>query len=757
MVRTTLLLLPLLSCTSKIDEANFKAREGEPCEEIDGCRTGLVCAHDGICQQEGTPGAFLEDDDCLLTDECALGLVCDADGACASPGDAGTGGEGETCEDNGDCQMGFACQDGVCVDLAIPYWAGETCLPETDGDFKVWFEVPEQPPIASDVFYRLPFPNDGRLVDGHPDLSGHPSPGALSPSVDLWLAAAEQAEGYPLNPVVILRTNHRLEPSSVSAFGDRPDTLFFADITPSSDNYGPRSSFVYLATTARDRYACGNQVTVSTWPGVPLDPDTTYAVWLSTGITSAQGESPVPSDDFLAVLSRSRPGDDGDYRLVPTWDAYEPFRDYLDAQGIDAATIAGAAVFTTGDPAGAMRSVGYAVGQANVDPTPRALTLCGDGAASPCADIAACGAAEPGFAELHALLDMPSFQGGDTPFATEGGGWVWSLDNTPAYRGREEACLAMSVPEGEPPAAGWPVVLYVPGQGEDFRAFVSQGFAAAMAQAPHPDGGTLGAVVISADLPTHGHRGAAPELFFNLDNPDASLGNRLQVGADLHQVVALVEGWSLSAEESPTGVAIPLNADRISLVGRGAGVEAATGFLAWTRDVDAAVLAGAGGLTALSLTTQQEPEVMPYALRRMFADTALDRLHPMVGVMQMSLERSDAVVYGRMLLKDPEVGGDPKHLLQLYGLDDPVAPDAVQQALQSVMGLPTVGEVAVDFEQYTTSAPASENLLSEFGGRYTGGSLQLDGGYDALLGAEGQAAAVRFLGAAAAGEAPSIE
>ncbi|MCB9796956.1 MAG: hypothetical protein H6741_30095 [Alphaproteobacteria bacterium] len=750
-------LIALAACTGKVEQSNFGGLAGDACDEEETCRTGLACDHEGVCAEEGTAGTFAQGEDCLLTDECGWGLVCDGAGHCAQPGDAGTGDVDAACESDADCQMGFACNDdGACEDLEIPYWEGVQCAAD-DGPFRVYFEVPDLPASPGVEFYRLPFPNDARLVDGHPDLSGHPSPGDVSPAIDAWLAAMEEIDAYPVNPVVILRTSGRLDPSSVRAFQD-DDTLFMAAVSPSSEDYGYRSSFVYEATTARNRYACGNQIRVSSWPGRPLEPDTTYAVWVSRDIRSGSAETPEVDADFAVMMGDARPGDDGDYRLVPAWDAYAPFRQFLDDNGVDRDSVAGAAVFTTGNPARRFWNVGFAVSEAERDPTPLELTLCDGEAISPCDDggARACGAPQAGFHELHGRITVPVFQEGSAPYAPGDGGWAWNTANTPFLQTGAEVCFALTVPEGAPPAGGWPVTLAAHAWGGDFRDPIELGLAGALAAAPTPDGGTVGVATLTLELPGHGERGEA-SLFYDLDNPTATYGNRLQAAAELYQAVAVLEAFSLEAGQSPTGQALRFDTDKLLFFGHGAGGEAAIAMLANTRDIQAAVLGGVGGLQGVIAGTRLEPQVTDYELRRRMADTSSGRMHPILGVLQATLERSDAVIYGQSLLKVPAAGSSSKHVLYIYGLDDLTTPDAAQQALQTAMGLPTVGEVVVDWEQSTRDAPASENLLSESGGRYTGGSLQLEGGHEALWSPEGLDAAVRFLGAAAAEQAPSIE
>lgn len=755
------LVLAILGCNDSIEYKN-EALLGDACDPVERpCRSDFICGHDAVCVEPGDPGSALADDDCLHNGDCAYGLVCAQDWHCAEPGDVGTLGAGESCTSDEDCQIGFWCGDsGTCEDLEIPYWEGVSCARAPQNQqFRFYFDVPELPAPEETEFYRLPFPNDARVVDGVIDLSAHPQPGEISPAVQRWIDAFSASGGFPLNPTVLFRASHRLNIASIHAFTDEPDTLFFADIDPDSDDYGPRSSFLYKATTARGHYICYDHVGVTVYPGVPLNPNTTYAVWISTDATDSTGRRAAQSDDLIAVLSDTRPGGDGEYRLVPAWDAYAPLRAYLDEHGIARSSVAVAAVFTTGDPAARMVNTNYALTEVEAPTAPSDLASCDAGDTSPCDDGALRGCAGPqeGFDEIHGHIPLPSFQEGSAPYASEGGGWSWDLSNTPRVRNTPEACFALAVPEGEPPPGGWPVAIVVPGQGETMREAINRGLAGRLANAPTPDGGTVGVAVLSVELPVHGDRGNDPSLWLNLENPEASLGNRLQVGADVHQLVRVINAWSVDAASSPTGLPIALDDDHIVLIGHGVGAEAALSGLAYSRGVEGVVFGGAGGLFADNLLMSRSPERSSQAVDRLLADTAVDRYHPVLAMMQGTLERSDALTYANMMVREPPVGAAPKHVLHIYGVDDLAAPDPVQQILQSAMGLPTGGDVLVDFDQSTRPLPVSENLLSSNGDRWTAVSIQLAGGQDALWSVEAQEATAAFVGAIAVGEAPTVE
>src|SRR4029077_8562838 len=83
----------------------------------------------------------------------------------------------------------------------------------------------------------------------------------------------------------------------------------------------------------------------------PLEPNHTYAVFVTTGLLSDTGTPAAPDADFTAVMAATRPTD---AVLAHAWDAYQPLRNYLTSKGIDASTVASAAVFTVQDAPGHM-------------------------------------------------------------------------------------------------------------------------------------------------------------------------------------------------------------------------------------------------------------------------------------------------------------------------------------------------------------------------------------------------------------------
>ena len=88
---------------------------------------------------------------------------------------------------------------------------------------------------------------------------------------------------------------------------------------------------------------------------------------------------------------------------------------------------------------------------------------------------------QPGVDDLFAgSYQGPNFQAGDpfhsgTPPYTDGGGNLVLDDAGVPQRQRSETLrVAITVPKGDPPAAGWPVVIYAHGTGGDYQSFIAR-------------------------------------------------------------------------------------------------------------------------------------------------------------------------------------------------------------------------------------------------------------------------------------------
>ena len=720
--------LALLGCfgTSNNDTSPVGTGEGEFgdfCEAIGECTEGLVCAGDGVCRYEGDPGTWRIGTECASTDYCAMGLVCGSSGECTADGSPGTTLAGGSCDLDDDCAFGLTCADDTCAGFQMPLWTGAECrnsdLDPYPGAFRMFFEVPEaDQPL--DEFYKLPFPNDARVRSTGLDMSGHPVPGALIPELgdvvgNTLSAWKDDFDGFGNNAGVFMRFSQPLDYGTIVLGTPEEDgTLFIVDITPGleeppSGTYGVRHPGGWRGFDGRRTYICDNWITVYPSDGRPFEPGHTYAAMVTTGIKAGRSDTSLTRDDHFNVMVADQAPSSSSLREA--WDSYAPLRDYLAKQSYPPSIIAGATVFTVGSPDTYPPRLRDAVWTDADAPTVDAtdLTLCQDGDAGPFADSAdstrGCQGTHAGFKEIQGRLKLPAYQQGTPPykFPADGGYINWPAEGQPMAPARyDEVHFTLTVPTGVAmPAEGWPLVLYGHGTGGNYRSNVSTGVAETLSSVT-VSSGTANFATLSIDQVMHGPRRASQNwdsdllaidpnayaedvLYFNATNPRAGRDNGLQSAADWFAVTrwALEADWDSSA--SPTGERITFNNDQFHYMGHSQGVVAGMNFVPYEPSLQSLVLSGGGGMLIHSLLEKTSPHDIAQAVRIGLVDGQVDRLNPMLNIVQAMSERSDGVNHAVHVHSRTLDGIDRRHVLQTMGVGDTYSPDETQYALARAM------------------------------------------------------------------------
>jgi hypothetical protein len=442
----------------------------------------------------------------------------------------GNGDVGWPCKTSGDCLAGLGCQGGACQPnppspsglppLGLPSWFGDTCTDPT-GATQAYFRVPRG--SGDGDFYRLPFPNDVRMNGGKISLAGHPTPGADLLGYDLvdrWLRDLEAtADGFSTDPTVYFRFSAGVD---IGGTLKATDAVRFIDITQPKTPVG--LGFNWNATTDRNAYICNNWMGVRAQRGAPLVPGHTYAIVIMSSVLDASLMPIQIPADLTALLGASMPSD---ATLAAQWPKYQPLRDWAAGAGIPVGSILNASVFTVGHPAGIGPKLAAAVTASTPAPAATGWIRCGD-APSPCPQATgdrACGAPDPAFDELHALVTLPIFQQGTEPYLTpsDGGGFVLDGSGAPQVQRTEQVCMALTVPKGVPmPAGGWPLVVYAHGTGASFRSHVPEGVAGRLASVDDGMGGQVHIAVLGIDQVEHGTRRGRPRGAWRCRTPPGS-------------------------------------------------------------------------------------------------------------------------------------------------------------------------------------------------------------------------------------------
>jgi acetyl esterase/lipase len=451
-------------------------------------------------------------------------------------------------------------------------------------------------------------------------------------------------------------------------------------------------------------------------------------------------------------------------------------------------------VFTTQDPETLLRGVRARVLEENVA-TLSDLTECeSPSTESPCYtettddegevdERGACRAASSDFTEIHGRIRLPMFQQGTLPYLgpEDGGNIELDDDGLPVVQSRREVCFAMSVPSDPPPDGGYPVIVYAHGTGGVFNGTMgSAGIAQDMATADTP------AVIIGIDLPQHGERRGdsteSPEgLFYNFLNPRAARDNVLQGSADILGMVRWVAEGGLTAGQSPTNQAVPLNAARVALMGHSQGATHTALMTSYEPGAIGVVLSGVGGHLASSLLERRSPvdigRVIPLGLMdpdKNF-NLAAGNFNPALAILQTVFDAVDPINYAQHLYRNPtsEVP-QGQHAFVSYGVGDTFSPEVTQLAYALAGRLPLVGEVhrlpseLLDGASLQNiGAPLSGNVqvgstartvgMRQFEPETMRDGMLLDGHFVATTpGEDGYADVIRFLSQTLAGEQPQI-
>ncbi len=715
-----------LACRANRCEPSGDKAEGASCRLSGECQEALYCGSTGVCE---TAGDNPRDAACGTAADCLAGLYCQPtglSGVCAQPG---MGDIGQPCQGAADCLAGLGCaappggaartcQGSLEGGVAAPF-VGVECGGEDEGPLRVYFEVPDG---SSPDFYRLPFPNDARRLGTRPLLDDHPTPGVGALGFDLVRkmldVIGERQQGFGLNQATFLRFSGRLNLDTLDASGENPSHVLVG-ISPESPDYGQNQPIFWQASTGRGRYICQNWLAVRPSWGRALEPNATYAVLITDTARGEDGQQLEQDADFAAMLQEERPQQT---RLVEAWNAYRPLREYLIAQSIPAASIKGAAVYTTGDPRAVARQLRGAVRGFGL-PQLSDLTLCATDTPSPCDDglggeahQRGCMGRTEGFDELHGRLLLPIFQQGEAPYLVEGGGVEVGVEG-PVIQRNEQVCAAMTVPSQDMPEEGWPVLIFAHGTGGSYRSHVGE--ISSLVSAMGAGDRATGMIVIGWDQVQHfTRRGASaqdPEsLVFNALNPEAAQGNFLQGAADLHAITAFVENLDIAAADSPTGKRVKVDPSRIYFLGHSQGGTSGAIALPFEPAIKGAVLSGTGGSLTYALLGKTNPFNAANGVRIALQDPDIGENHPVLSLIQGFFEPVDPINYAQYIgARQIEGVTTPRHVLHAMGIGDTFTPTLALEAMATGLRSGVAAPLITPFQRRTVSpsmTPISGNL-----------------------------------------------
>ena len=570
---------------------------------------------------------------------------------------------------------------------------------------------------SGDGFFDTPWPTDLRMTaDGHIDVSSFPNPGRVRTIEEYKREMNARVEGYSVSAPAYFRFDVPLDESSLPPDGaasleDDTTVVCVAVTGPRRGEQFPVVTHFWAEETV---FWPGNTLAVRPPHGLPLDPETTYAIALLAGLDAATGGPMVRSATLEGILAGT-----GDPTAVAL---YAPAIDALEEAGFARRDVVNLTVFTTQHPTRELEQARDWL----VDQEPPLRRPLEESFIDETED----------YRFVEGAYMSPIFQSGEVPY-TMGGGEFRVVDGVPVVHGEFQARYAMTIPTGEAPPNGWPIVLYAHGTGGDYRTFFRNGVGRDLARE--------GYAVMGVDQIHHGSRNpttSGPEsLVFNFVNPLAFRDNARQAALDVVAQAAFIRG---NPEVAPRaiGEGTFVDPDRITFYGHSQGGLNGPLFLAIDDAAKGGVLSGAGGHLAIALVDKVEPVNIPLlvALLLRFRTTSPAGIeaehfvyeHPILALVQTWTDVADPTNYAHMLFERPRPGFAPKSILQTEGITDLYTPPGAIEALATAARIPVLNPVLQPIDSMLliglgpVDGPVSGNVA---GGAATAALIQADGGH----------------------------
>jgi len=581
--------------------------------------------------------------------------------------------------------------------------------------------------FARDGFYDAPFPSDDlRTADGHIDLTKLPDP--AQPSVMTQaLALIAGADGFAQTGAIYF---HATAPLDASSLPDLATTMtadasvFLVSVDSSRDDFLRRRPIDVAVLDDGGPFGAPDLLALLPLQGAPLGDGETYAAVVTTKVADRAGHAIGPSPEMADLAAGRAP-----HGL--TGDALARYRMALGAvtsAGGDAQTIAALTVFTTQHATAALdvvRADALARPLPQISPPVR-----GDVFADYCV--------------FDAHVEMPVYQAGAPPYASDGGAWAFDASGKPIVDHTETARVVFTIPRQPTPAAGWPLVVFVRSGGGGDRPLVDRGTCATpefttpivAGSGPARELAQVGFAGVMVDGPLGGPRnaGGGDEEFaiFNVANASALRDNIRQSAVELALFRHIVGGVSFDATSCTGATRVTFDEGHVALMGHSIGAWIAPLVLATEPSYGAAVLSGAGGSFIANIVDKQKPQHVASIFELLLdfpASRSLERHDPALTLLAWAVEPADPQIYAGSIVHAP-AAGSPKHsVLMLQGIVDhyilPSIANATSLALDldeagpaydasdpelQMLDQPSLGALVPLVGRSVTSLPATANI-----------------------------------------------
>lgn len=584
------------------------------------------------------------------------------------------------CDDGGggDGDAAVGMDMGPMGDAFIFIPGSDATPPEVEELPTARYDLADDP--ATTPLGEIPFPSDlYQTADGRLDLRGFPQPNGQGILGTIIETLEAEVRGFGTSATMFLSFDGRVDvtalPQTPAATMAADSTLFVVDIDPQSDEPGRKWPLSWRYDEAPTAFTPAFALRVRFVEGIALRPERLYALVVTTGAAE-------PAPSFLETIGDTRP----DGALGAAWDLHRPLAAWLSANNVSAAT---ASVFRTQDPVGELFQARDFI--QTLDP-PELLS------------IESLGVQQARFELFDGVYRAPRFQEGVIPYQNAGEGAIrFDDDGNPIVQGHEDLRFALSIPLGDMPEGGWPLVLYAHGTGGDYQSFIRGTVASVLAR--------NGLAVLAIDQIHHGTRDngrcagqsatCVQILYFNFLVPRAGRDNTRQAALDYVSLLRFAKTLDIAAGVSTEGNAARINPERVMFMGHSQGGLNGPLVLAIEPELRGGMLSGAGSTIAISIEQKTEPvninQLVRAALLLAPADP-LDRWHPTLSMLQTFIEASDAVNYGRFWFHEPAEGHLPKSVFMTVGLLDPFTPPDATFALAASGRVPIIEPVAAPIE-----------------------------------------------------------
>jgi len=566
---------------------------------------------------------------------------------------------------------------------------------EEDDDPTEW--PPEQPAVVAvyfDIsddadFYDAPFPIEHmRRADGTVRFDRFPNP-ADNFLVREYISQANRISmGFALGTPIHFRFDGLVNVDGLPV--DWRDSLaddcpvMLVNIEPGSERYGERIALTADFKTHLDTFTPRYLMTLLPYQGLPMAADELYAAIVMRNLGDGYGRPLAVDEQFAAAIAGQWP--EGEFAALDA-PAFATLNDYLADVGINPDKIAAATVFRTGDPVASMIRLRDAV---NALPAPQAEEL------SIIADY-------EDYYVVAGKFWMPIYQKGSRPYWSGDGQILFDASGDPILQWWEHVRFSVSVPKGEMPDEGWPLLFYANGQGGTYTQIFDRGPSASAdpGEGPGKIFARRGIACLDIEAPLSGPRHPLDSYqgieFFNPINLIAFRDNVRQSAAEFTFLIKLADNLALPADLCPEADAGPAESffydgDNFYFWGHSTGGSVGHLTLAVEPRWRAGMLSGAGVSWIYNVILKQQPLPIGEVMHWLLNSRQFNEYHPLMTIYQTATDGTEAANFDVHLQRDPLPGNRPKDFIVIGGYIDGFFPPLMIDGLAVAAGLDLAGE-----------------------------------------------------------------